>query len=239
MSTQEQTVEAPRTRICHNCSVEIHAASANCPYCGARQFRHRPILNWRGLLVCLAAVAVAVLVTRIIVDASNSGLRYVLYRSSDLSALEPTGYNDELLAGPHGTAIAGFVNPSQTADSELIQATKPVGGTPHSRAQALAVKLRNTPGVAMGLLYSVALPGEGPGSAWELLYKLEGADYAVFEFDACSQTVGVAVTLSAANISLLDELELVLPQAAQPICDGPDFSNRDRADTSVPLRSAS
>jgi RNA polymerase subunit RPABC4/transcription elongation factor Spt4 len=239
MSTEEQIVEAPRTRICHNCSVEINAGSSDCPYCGARQFRHRPILSWRGLLVCLVAVAVAVLVTRIVVDDSNSGLRYVPYRSSDLVALLPAGYNDQLLAGPHGTAVAGFVNPSQSADSELIQANKPTGGTPHTRAVALAAKLRETPGVALGSLYSVALPGEGPGSAWELLYTLEGADYAVFEFDACTRTVGVTVTLSATDLALLDDFELVLPQAAQPICDGPDLSSRDRDDTSVPLRSAS
>ncbi|MGA3362174.1 MAG: hypothetical protein ABSD82_09100 [Solirubrobacteraceae bacterium] len=236
MNGEEQTVEAPRTRICHNCSVEINAGSHSCPYCGARQFRYRPILSWHGLLICLAAVAVAVLVTRIVVDASNSGLRYVSYRSSDLVALLPSGYTDELLAGPHGAAVAGFVNPSQADDSELIQATTPTGGTPHSRILALATKLSNTPGVALGSAYAVALPGSLAGSEWELLYTLEGADYAVFEFDACNRTIGVAVTLSANNVTLLDDLELVLPQAAEPICDGPDFSNRDRADTAVPLR---
>ena len=238
MSTEQQTIEVPRTRVCPSCSVEINAASAECPYCGARQFRHRPILSWRGLLATLVAVAVAVLVTRLVVDAANSGLRYVPYRSSDLAALVPSGYTDQLLAGPHGTAVAGFVNPSQAADSELIQAKAPRGGTPHERAVAMAAKLRDTPGVALGSLYSVAFPGEAAGSAWEILYRLEDADYAVFEFDACSAAVGVTVTLSAASLSLLDDFELVLPQAAAPICDGPDFSNRDRADPSVPLRTA-
>jgi hypothetical protein len=238
MSTEQQTIVEPRTRVCPNCSVEINASSAECPYCGARQFRHRPALRWRGLLAGLVAVAVAVLLTRIVVDASNSGLRYVPYRSSDLAALLPSGYTDQLLAGPHGTAVAGFVNPSQATDSELIQANEPRGGTPHQRAVAMSAKLRDTPGVALGSLYSVEFPGDSPGSAWELLYRLEGADYAVFEFDACAGTVGVTVTLSAASLSLLNDFELVLPQSAAPICDGPDFSNRDRADSSVPLRTA-
>ena len=239
MSTEELTAEAPPTRVCRNCFVEINASSASCPYCGARQFRYRPILGWRGLLVCLAAVAVAVFVTRIVVDAANSGLRYLPYRSSDLVALVPSGYSDELLAGPHGIAVAGFMNASQADDSEVIQASTPAGGTPHSRADALPNNLRNTPGVALGLTYTIALPGEEPGSTTEILYTQSGADYAVFEFDACGQSVGVTVTLSANSVGLLDELSDVLPQSALPICDGPDFSNRDRADTSVPLRSSS
>ena len=234
MSAEDLTVEEPRTRICHTCSVEINAAVATCPYCGARQFKRRPILGWRGLLVCLAAVAVAVVVTRAVVDAANSGLRYVSYRSSDIAALVPSGYSDELLAGPHGTAIAAFMDPSQAADSETVTATTPASATPHGRALALAAKLRNTAGVALGSVYAVTFAGGQP--AWELIYKLAGADYAVFEFDACNHAIGVTVTVSADHVGLLDELELVLPQAAQPICNGPDFSGRDRADTSVPLR---
>jgi RNA polymerase subunit RPABC4/transcription elongation factor Spt4 len=239
MSTEETTaVDLPPTRICHNCSVEINAAAAQCPYCGARQFRRRPLLGWRGLLVCLVAVAIAVVVTRIVVDAANGGLSFEPYRSSDLAALVPSGYTDELLAGPHGTALAGFVNPSQSADSEMIKATTPPGGTPHERILALQAQLSRTPGVALGSVYSDSLPGAGPGSAWEILYQLAGADVAVFEFDACNGSVGVTVTLSAHDIGLLDELEPVLPQSALPICDGPDFSSRDRADTAVPLRPA-
>jgi len=238
MSSEELTGEVPQTRICRTCAVEISAASSRCPYCGARQFRHQPILGWRGLAVCLVAVAVAVFVTRVVVDAAN-GVSYVPYRSSDLAALVPSGYTDELLAGPHGSAVAGFVSPSQASDSELIQATTPPVGTPHSRAVALEAKLRRTAGVALGGLYSDELPGSAPGSAWEVLYTLAGADYGVFEFDACGRTIAVALTLSADSVSLLDDLSKVLPQNALPICDGPDFSNRDRADTSVPLRSSS
>ena len=234
MSTGELTAEAPRTRVCRTCSLEINAASARCPYCGARQFRRRPILGLPGLLVCLVAVAVAVLVTRAVVDAANSGLRYVPYRSSDLVMLVPDGYTDQLLAGPHGTAVAGFVDPSTAANSETVKATVPAGGTPNSRAVALEGTLRNTPGVALGQVYSVTLPGGQPAS--ELIYTEAAADYAVFEYDACSGRVGVALTMSANRLSLLDEFEDVLPQSTYPICDGPDFSDRDRADTSVPLR---
>ncbi len=236
--TEELTVEAPPTRICRTCSVEINAASARCPYCGAHQFKHQPILGWRGLLFCLVAVAVAVLVTRIVIDASNSGLRYVPYRSQDLVALVPSGYGDLLLAAPHGSAIAAFADPSELSDSETIEASMPAGGTPHSRILALAAALAQTAGVAESTVGPVADVLPGGQVAWEVLYTRAGADWAVFAFDACSQTIGVTLTLSAASVGVLDELELVLPQSAQPICDGPDFSKRDRADTSVPLRSS-
>jgi RNA polymerase subunit RPABC4/transcription elongation factor Spt4 len=232
-------LEQPPTRICHNCSVEINATAAHCPYCGARQFRLRPLLGWRGLLICLLAVAIAVFVTRIVVDAANSGLKYLPYRSSDLATLVPYGYTDQLLAGPHGTAVAGFVDPSQAANSELIQASTPAGGTPHQRATAIAAKLSYTPGVALGSIYSEQLPGGVRGSAAELLYTLNGADYAVFEFDTCGGAVGVTVTLSADSVGLLNEFSEILPQSALPICDGPDFSSRGRADTSIPLRPSS
>ncbi len=235
MSAQEPTAqEPPRTRVCPVCAVEINAASARCPYCGARQFKRQPILGRRGILICVVAVAVAVFVTRAVIDASNRGLRYVPYRSPDLVALVPDGYSDELLAGPHGTAVAGFVDPSQSADSEVIKATAPVGATPHARALALAATLRNTPGVALGAVTSDTLAGGQPAS--EVLYTLAGVYYAVFEYDSCNGDIAVTVTLSAHDLDLLSELELVPPQSAAPICDGPAFSNRDRADSSVPLR---
>lgn len=241
MSTEQTTVEtdeAPRTRVCRTCSVEINAASARCPYCGARQFKHQPILGWRGALVCLIAVAVAVLVTRAVIDAANGGLRYEPYRSADLAALVPAGYTDQLLAAPHGTAIASFVDASVPDDSETIRATAPAHGTLHSRAVALAASLHKQPGVAESSLGPVADTLAGGETAWEVLYTLAGADYAVFELDACGQRVAVTVTLSANRLSVLDDLSEVLPQSAEPICDGPDFSDRDRADISVPLRTS-
>ena len=85
------------------------------------------------------------------------------------------------------------------------------------------------------ILLHVTLPGGQPAS--ELLYTGARVDYAVFEYDACNQRIGVTLTLSTNDIGLLNEFEDVLPESAYPICDGPDFSDRDRADTSVPLRS--
>jgi RNA polymerase subunit RPABC4/transcription elongation factor Spt4 len=239
MSTEELTAQAPRTRLCNTCSVEISATSQHCPYCGARQFRHQSIIGWRGLVACVIAVALAVFITRLIVEASNASTAFTAYRSEDLVSLVPSGYTNELLAGPHGTAIAGFADPSQTADSVTIQATAPPGGTPRARVLAVARKLRDTPGVQLGMVYAVTLPGATPGAAWEVLYQLAGADYAVLEYNACGQAIGVKLTLSATSIGLLGEFEQTVPQSAQPICDGPDFSDRDRADTSIPLRSAS
>jgi RNA polymerase subunit RPABC4/transcription elongation factor Spt4 len=235
MSTEESTAQAPATRVCRTCSVEINAASASCPYCGARQFRRQPILGWRGLVVCLVAVAITVAVTWAVIRASNGGLRYGSYRSNDLTVMVPTGWSDQLLSAPHGTAIASFASSSTSADSETVSASEPVGASPNTRAHRLAAKLSGTPGVALGQIFAVVLPGGEPAS--ELLYTEPHVDYAVIEYDACDGRIGVALTLSASRLSLLDELEEALPQAAEPICDGPDFSDRDRADTSVPLRS--
>ena len=146
MSSEEQTIEAPGTRRCRICSVEINKASARCPYCGARQHKHQPIIGARGLLVCLVAVAVAVFVTRAVVDASNSGLRYVPYRSADLAALVPSGYRDLLLTGPHGTAIAGWGDPGRPGRRRRRSRRHgPPPPRPHARHRSvLATSLANT-----------------------------------------------------------------------------------------------
>jgi hypothetical protein len=233
MSTEEQPIEAPSTRRCRTCSVEINVASARCPYCGARQFKRQPIIGARGLLVCLVAVAAAVLVTRTLVDAANAGLRYVPYRSADLAALVPSGYHDLLLTGPHGTAITGWGDPASAANGETIRATRPAVGTPHARILRLAATLGNKPGVARGYLGTVTFPGGQ--LAWELEYTFDHGTYAVFAFDACSQTIAMTVTISSSSERRLGDLSLVLPESAAPICDGPAFSNRDRADPAVPL----
>ena len=233
MSSGEQTIEAPGTRRCRVCSVEINMASARCPYCGARQYKHQPIIGVRGLLVCLVAVAVAVFVTRAVVDAGNSGLRYVPYRSADLAALVPSGYRDLLLTGPHGTAIAGWGDPANALDIETVQATRPAVATPHVRTLRLATSLANKPGAARGYLGTVMFPGGQ--LAWELEYTLDHGTYAVFAFDACNQSIAMTVTISSSSERALGDLSLVLPENAKPICDGPAFSNRDRADPAVPL----
>jgi hypothetical protein len=233
MSTEQPTVDAPRTRTCRTCSVEINAASARCPYCGARQFKHQPIIGARGLLVCLVAVAIAVFVTRAVVQSRNAGLRYVSYRSSDLAALVPSSYKDLMMTAPHGTAIASWADPTNPVDTVTVEATRPAARTPHSRTLALAATLRNTPGVALGYLGTVEFPGGQ--LAWALDYTLQQHSYGVFSFDACNQSIAVTVKLSASRESVLSAVSLVLPESAKPICDGPAFSNRDRADPAVPL----
>jgi RNA polymerase subunit RPABC4/transcription elongation factor Spt4 len=233
MSIEDLTVEAPPTRHCRVCSVEINAATARCPYCGARQFKRQPILGWRGLLICLVAVAIAVLVTRAVVNAANDQLRYVPYRSSDLAALVPVGYSDLLASGPHGTAVASFQSSSDSVDTETVRATMPAVGTPHSRTVALSTKLSHEVGVAQGYLGPVVFPGGQ--TAYALEYTFDNGSYAVFAFDACNHKIAVTLTLANSRESVLGDLSKVVPQSANPICDGPAFSNRSRADTAIPL----
>jgi RNA polymerase subunit RPABC4/transcription elongation factor Spt4 len=223
----------PRTRTCRVCSVEINAASARCPYCRARQFKHQPVLGWRGLLILLVALAAAVLITRAVIDAENAGLHFDSYDSSNLSAFVPTGWQNQILVGPHGTAIVGYANPSSAADTETVTATLGATGTPHARLLALYGKLGNEPGVARGYHGAVTLPGDEV--EWTVYYTLDRAFYAAFLFDACNGSVGMNVTVSASSATELQVLTTVLPGSAEPKCDGPDFSARDRADTSVPL----
>ena len=229
----ERHEEAPRTRTCRVCSVEINAASARCPYCGARQFNHQPLLGWRGVILLIAAVAGAVLITRAIIDAENGKLRFDSYRSANLAAFVPSGWDNQVLSGPHGTALLEYVSPSSSTDTETITATLGASGSPHSRMLALNAKLAKEPGVARGYHSSVTFPGADV--QWTIYYTLEGVYYAVFFANACHRTVGMTVTLSSSSPTRLDQLALVLPWSAQPLCDGPAFSGRDRADSSVPL----
>jgi RNA polymerase subunit RPABC4/transcription elongation factor Spt4 len=226
---------APRTRTCRVCSVEINAGSARCPYCGARQFKHQPVLGWRGLLVLVVAVAAAVLITRAIIDAENGKLRYDSYNSVNLAGFVPSGWANQLPSGPHGTAIAAYVNPASSAETETITATLGASGSPHSRMLALYGTLANEPGATRGYHGSVTFPGAN--RQWTDYYSLAGAYYAVFFSDACNGAVGMTVKLSSQSPTRLDELALVVPWSAAPHCDGPAFSARDRTDPSVPLAS--
>jgi len=229
----DQQEAPPRTRACRVCSIEINAASARCPYCRARQFKHQPVLGWRGLLLLIVAVAASVLITRAVIDAENAGLHFVAIDGDNLAAFVPSGWQNQLLVGPHGTAIAGYANPSAAADTETVTATLGVTGTPRSRMLALYQKLANEPGVARGYHGSVTLPG---GEVeWTAYYTLDRAYDAVFLFDACNGSIGMNVTISATSATELQALSTVLPGSAEPICDGPAFSGRDRADASVPL----
>ena len=227
------TEEQPpaRTRVCRICSVEINAASARCPYCGARQFKHQPILGWRGALVCLIVAFAAVLVTRAVERSDRT--TFAPYLGSNLALLLPPGYETLNAASQHGTAAASFADPGNASNSERIVATVGERGTPHSRMARLEGTLAHTPGAVRGSLFRVVFPGGLV--AYEVPYTEDHVDYAVFAFDACGGLIGVRVTLSASRASTLSSLSLVLPQNAQPRCDGPAFSNVDRADTSVPL----
>jgi hypothetical protein len=225
--------EQPYTRPCRRCDIEINAASARCPYCGARQHRRPPILGWRGALVCLVAVAAAVLITRQIVEAHPSPASYTYYRGDNITALVPNGYQNLYLTSPHGTALAEFASGSQPLNAERVRATLPAHGTPSSRLAALAARLRNTRGAAIGYHSGVLLPGGLRIPS--LYYTYAGVNYAVFAFDACNHTIAVTVTISTTTRGLLGEFSKVLPQSANVICDGPDFTPQDRADTSIPL----
>ena len=223
----------PRTRTCRVCSVEINAASARCPYCGARQFKRQPLLGWRGLLVLIVAVAAAVLITRAVIDAENGGLRFDAYDSVNLELFVPAGWQNLVLSGPHGTALAGYVNPSSSQETETVTASLSANGSPHSRALALYGQLATEPGVARGYHGSVTFPNSNV--QWSDYYTYEGAYYAVFFSDACGGAIGVSVKLSSSSPTRLQELALVLPWSAAPHCDGPAFSSRSRADSAVPL----
>ena len=232
--TIDELIDAePHTRRCRRCDVEINAASARCPYCGARQFRRTPILGWRGALVCLIAVGIAIAATATIVDSHHGRQAYLSYRSANLVALVPSNYRDLLLAAPHGTALAGWGDPSHAENTETVRATVSAGGTPQTRMAALVARLRQQPGVALGYHDAVVFPGGQPAS--EVEYTQEGVAYAVFLFAACQRRIAVTVTLSVTSEPLLNELSVVLPHTADAVCDGPAFSNRDRGDPAIPL----
>lgn len=222
---------APRTRVCRICSVEINAASARCPYCGARQFKHQPILGWRGVLICLIVAAAAVLVTRGVEGSRRT--TFAPYLGANLALLLPPGYQTLNATSQHGTAAASFADAGNASNSELVVAAVGESGTPRSRMEVLERTLAHTPGVVRGSLFRVVFPGGMV--AYEVPYTENHVAFAVFAFNACSGAIGVRVTLSASRTSTLDAMSLVLPQNAQPRCDGPAFSNRDRGDTSVPL----
>jgi hypothetical protein len=191
------------------------------------------VLGWRGLIVLVVALAAAVLITRAIIDAENDTLRYDSYDSGNLAAFVPSGWSNQLLSAPHGTATLGYLDPSSAADTETVTATLDASGTPHSRMLALYDSLGNQPGVARGYHGSVKLPDDE--TQWTVYYTLQGAFYAVFLSDACNGSVGMRVMISSASATRLEQYALTLPWSAEPICDGPAYSGRDPADASVPL----
>jgi hypothetical protein len=234
MSVDELSAEELRTRPCRRCAVEINAASARCPFCGARQFKRQPVFTRVGGLLCLLLVAAAVLVTRQLVS-SGPHSYFAFFRGSNLVALVPAGYKDLDLAAPHGTALAGWADPNQAQDTETVQATIPASASPQARLLALAAKLRNTPGVAVSARGPIDVIFPGGLVVPELEYTTHLGPTAVFAFDACSRTIAITVTISNTSRDRLDSQSGVLPQAANALCHGPAFSNQDRADVAIPL----
>lgn len=234
MSVEEPIAQEPRTRPCRRCAVEINAASARCPFCGARQLKRQPILGWWGALVCVILVAAAVVVTREVVIARPHQY-FAFFRGSNLAALVPTGYQDLNLTAPHGTALVGWGNADEPQDSETVQATLPAGASPQARLLAMAAKLRTTPGVAVSDRGPVDILFPGGLVVPELEYTTHLGPTAVFAFDACTHTIAVTVTISNTSRTTLDILSGVLPQSANALCHGPAFSNQDRADAAIPL----
>ena len=234
MSVEEPIAHEPQTRPCRRCAVEINAASARCPFCGARQLKRQPILGWWGALVCLILVAAAVAVTRQVVIVRPHHY-FAFFRGSNLAALVPTGYQDLNLTAPHGTALIGWADPNEPQDSETVQAVLPASASPQARLLALAATLRNRPGVALSYRGPVNILFPGGLVVPELEYTTHLGPTAVFAFDACSHTVAVTVTISNTSRPGLDTLSAVLPQSANALCHGPTFSNQDRADAAIPL----
>jgi hypothetical protein len=233
MIAPELVDQQPSTRPCRRCDVEINAASARCPYCGARQRRRQPLLGWRGAVICLVAVAAAVFVTRQLVESHPAPSSYFYYRTDSLATLVPAGYQNLYLAAPHGTALAGFQSAGNPDDTETVQATYPAGASAQSRLATLANHLRNTPGVALGYHSLIRLPGGA--TIPSVYYTKAGLDYAVFAFNVCSNKIAITMTLSTVTTRVLDALSEVLPQSASAFCDGSDFTLQDRANPSIPL----
>jgi hypothetical protein len=174
-----------------------------------------------------------VLVTRQIVESHPATSSYFYYRSDSLTTLVPAGYQNLYLSAPHGTALAGFESGGNADDTETVQATYPARSSPQSRMAALARKLLDTPGVALGYHSLVQLPG---GQRIPTVYYTQARiNYAVFASNVCSGKIAITMTLSTTTRGELDALSEVLPQSASAICDGPDFTLQDRANTSIPL----
>ena len=117
-----------------------------------------------------------------------------------------------------------------------MQAVAPARASAASRAAARYAQLRGLAGFVGNAPVGVSFPG---GRAAVLLeYSLAGEAHALFEFSACTPSIAMSVSLTASSFRTLDQLAVVLPQNAEPICDGPSFTGRDRADPAIPLRIA-
>lgn len=186
----------------------------------------------RGIAT-IVLLAVAFIVGFIVAPGGPGGLALTSYHDQNLWALVPVGWKNEGLVAPFGTAKAGWVDTADPQDSETIQATLPAARAPQARASARADALRSVRGYEQGYLGQLTLAGGR--QVWLLQYSLSGTDTAVFEFDACAPAIAMTVTVDASSAAALSREDDALAEGAEPVCDGPDFSDRDRADLALPL----
>ena len=190
----------------------------------------RPSWTARATPWSVAALGAFAGVALALIVAPGAGGGLAAYRSQDLWALVPAGWKDENLVSPYGTARAGWFDLDNPLDTLTIHASAPAAPTPEVRAFSRARELGKS---APSYVYRISWPGGR--NAWEVLYTLRDVHTALFEFDACSPTIAMTVTLNASSSSKLSDMENTLPQGAEPVCDGSAFTSPDRADVAVPL----
>jgi hypothetical protein len=178
-------------------------------------------------------VLVAFVIGFFVAPRGPSGLVLASYHTQNLWALVPAGWKDEDAVAPYGTAKAAWFNISDPQESETIEASLRSQLSPHARATARAAALRAVDGYVQGYLGPLTLAGGR--QVWLLQYSLSGVDTAVFEFNACSPAIAMTVTADASSAGALATEDDAFAEGAEPVCDGPDFSNADRADFALPL----
>jgi hypothetical protein len=193
--------------------------------------RERPPSSGRGAAIAILAVIGAFLVGYLIAPRGHGGLVVENDRDQNLWALVPTGWKNEDLVAPYGTALDGWLAVTNPRASETVLATRPSRTAPQGRARARAAQLRPLDGYSQTYLGPVVFAGGR--AVWLLQYSLGGTFTAVFEFNACAPAI--AVTLDAPSSAALLSEENSLPEGAEPVCDGPAFTSPDRADLAIPL----
>jgi hypothetical protein len=207
-------------------SVDAEAESTEQPPAPARP----ALMSRRGATLAAGLVVLALVLGLLLAPGGPGGFALVHYTDSDLSLLVPSGWQDEDLTSPFGTAISGWSD-AGSHESEVVTATRPAGLSPQARVQQIERRLA-LPAKSF-YLGTVAFPGRAP--VWALLYAQLGHAYAIFAFDACPVATAVTVTLTVSGSSVPADLQQSLAPAAEPICDGPAFTSPDRADLAIPL----
>ena len=195
--------------------------------------REQPPRGGRGAAIAILAIIVAFVVGFLIAPRGQGGLVVKNDRDQNLWALVPTGWKDEGLVAPYGTALARWLVVSAPRARAPVLATRPAHAAPRLRAGARAAQLRPLRGYLQTYFGPVAFAGGRV--VWLLQYSLGGTYTAVFEFDACTPAIAVTVTLDAPSSEALLSEEDSLPEGAEPVCDGPAFTSPDRADLAIPL----